>query len=190
MTPRDGDDLDGAVGTTEAGGIVDFGNVSAPPIAENFHRLQAADTAVRPVDPVVILVAPVGRGRFGASSGGRVLVESSTAPFLDAARVLADEGVDPATRIVMRHEGKDYDAQTSTVATAARIDVKEGPTRFVTYTPAKTTAHASRSVKGSAQPLPNPLARQEALPALSPLTSPTAEAAHDGPSKIRDRRTS
>ena len=58
---------------------------------------------------IIIVVAPVARGRFRASFGGRLLVESSNTPFPDAARILAGEGIEPATRIVMRHQGKDYD---------------------------------------------------------------------------------
>jgi hypothetical protein len=91
------------------------------------------------VDPIIIVIAPVGRGRFRASHGGRLLVESSNTPFLDAARVLAGEGVDPATRIVMRHEGKDCDALTSTVGAAAKLTVKEstrdGKPRFGDWHP-------------------------------------------------------
>src|SRR5215470_2073014 len=74
----------------------------------------------------VVVVAPIERGRFRASFDGRVLVEASATPFLDAARFLAAEGVDPATRIVMRHQGKDYDALVSTVGTAAKLTVEEG----------------------------------------------------------------
>jgi hypothetical protein len=40
------------------------------------------------VDPVVIVVAPIGRGKFSASYCSQVLVESSNIPFCDAARVL------------------------------------------------------------------------------------------------------
>jgi hypothetical protein len=74
----------------------------------------------------VVVVAPIERDRFSASFGGRVLVEASATPFLDAARVLAGEGVDPATRIVMRHRGKNYDALTSTVGAAVKLRVEEG----------------------------------------------------------------
>jgi hypothetical protein len=53
--------------------------------------------------------------------------------------VLVGEGVDPASRIVMRHEGKDYDALTSTVGVAAKLTVKEstkdGKPRFVGWQP-------------------------------------------------------
>src|SRR5712671_5312324 len=86
-------------------------------------------------DPIIIVVAPVGRGRFRAQVDGRVLVEASTMPFLDAARVLAGEGADPATRIVMRHEGKDYDALTSTIGAAAGLDVANE--YFVKHRPRK-----------------------------------------------------
>src|SRR5262249_6973706 len=74
---------------------------------------------------ITITVASAGRGRFPAPWDGRVLVESSDTPFLDAARALASEGVDPATRIVMRHQGQNYDALTSTVVAAAKLTVKE-----------------------------------------------------------------
>jgi hypothetical protein len=47
MTFRNGDGPDGALATIETGGIVDFGNINAPPIAENSSRPQAADGAIR-----------------------------------------------------------------------------------------------------------------------------------------------
>jgi hypothetical protein len=101
---------------------------------------QAPDSCDQPErQTIVIVVAPVGRGKFSASYLGRVLVVSSNIPFCDAARALAGEGVDPATRIVMRHEGKDYDALTSTVAAAAKLTVKEstrdGKPRFGDWHP-------------------------------------------------------
>jgi hypothetical protein len=82
----------------------------------------------------IIIVA--GRGRFRGSFGGRVLVETSSTPFLDAARVLAGEGGDPATRIVMRHEGQSYDALISTVGAAAKLTVEDdGAPRFRRWKP-------------------------------------------------------
>jgi hypothetical protein len=108
------------------------------------------------IDPIIIVVASVERGRFRASFGGRVLVETSSTPFLDAARVLAGEGVDPATKIAMRHEGKDYDALTSTVGIAAGLDVKgdhfvkHRPRREGGETADQTAAHASEPIGGNA----------------------------------------
>jgi hypothetical protein len=140
MIPRGGDGPeDATMGVTGAGRDVELGGVNIPVNTENSHQPQAADTTVRPVDPVVILVAPLGHGRFRASFGGQLLVKSSAMPLLDAARVLAGEGVDPATRIVMRHEGKDYDALTSTVGVAAKLAIREetsdGKPRFVKWHP-------------------------------------------------------
>jgi hypothetical protein len=59
----------------------------------------------------------------------------------------------------MRHEGKDYDALTSTVGVAAGLDVKNE--YFVKYRPRRegvetadqTAAHAPEPVGGSATPL-------------------------------------
>jgi hypothetical protein len=110
------------------------------------------------IDPVVIVVAPVGRGRFRASFGTRLLVESSTTPFLDAARVLAGERVDPSARIIMRHQGQDYDALRFTVGAAAGLDVKGD--HFVKHRRRvegvekadQTVAHAPEPVEGSTPP--------------------------------------
>ena len=78
------------------------------------------------VPAITIIVAPTGiRSRYCAWIGDRLLVKSSRTPLLDAARMLSGEGVDPATRIVMRHQGKDYDALRSTVGTAAGLVVEE-----------------------------------------------------------------
>jgi hypothetical protein len=57
VTSRDGDGPDGAVDAIEAGRVVEFGSINGPAIAENSPHPQAADTTVRPVDSVVIVVA-------------------------------------------------------------------------------------------------------------------------------------
>jgi hypothetical protein len=62
---------------------------------------------------------------FDAALGERILVRRSTQPFLDAARVLAGEGVDSATPLVMHHAGQDYDALRSTVGAAAKLRVRD-----------------------------------------------------------------
>lgn len=46
--------------------------------------------------------------------------------MLDAARALLAEGMDPATRLVMRHAGSPHDALASTIGTAAGLTVREG----------------------------------------------------------------
>jgi hypothetical protein len=63
-----------------------------------------------------------GRGQlFDAVVDGRLLVASSTTPFIAAARRLASEGVALDTRIEQYHEDRpDVLALSSTVATASR----------------------------------------------------------------------
>ncbi len=66
------------------------------------------------------------------------MVERSTTPFCDAARVLLAEGVDPVTRVVMRHAGSLADALRSTVGTAAGLTVADdtgGKPVFRTWKP-------------------------------------------------------
>ena len=76
----------------------------------------------------VITIYPLGRGRFEARHGGRIILVSSRQPLLDAARIFLAVGVPPDTRIAMRHAGADHDALSSTVGKAARLTVKETPT--------------------------------------------------------------
>jgi hypothetical protein len=75
-----------------------------------------------------LVVAPAGAGKFTARLDGRELCVS-TKPFLDAARVLMVEGVDPETVLQMRHEGSTTVALRSTVGTAAGLTVLEGDLR-------------------------------------------------------------
>jgi hypothetical protein len=48
--------------------------------------------------------------------------------MLDGARALLAVGADPAAKLVMRHEGQDYDALRSTVGAAAKLRVKDSTT--------------------------------------------------------------
>ena len=74
-------------------------------------------------------------GKFVVTLDGRQLCVSLQ-PLLDAARVLINEGVDPAMPIATRHAGAGFDAMTSTVGAAARWTVRETKTegpRFVRW---------------------------------------------------------
>ena len=67
---------------------------------------------------------------FAAHLGDRLIVASSTQPLLDSARVLLREGVDPETKLVMRHKGSDTDALSGRVGELAMLTVwetAEGP---------------------------------------------------------------
>jgi hypothetical protein len=86
--------------------------------------------------PVVLVVSPSlnvdgrkaysTRGQlFDGKVDGRFVVERSTMPFCDGARVLLAEGVDPATKLVMRHAGSVADALRSTIGAAAGLTVAD-----------------------------------------------------------------
>jgi hypothetical protein len=108
----------------------------------------------RPVNGTITLtVAPAlnsdgtraysGRGQlFNGMIDGREIVSRSTQPLLDGARVLLAEGLDPATRIVMRHAGAAVDALRSTVGATALVSVREGE-RVPQFTPWKPSPHAA-----------------------------------------------
>ena len=66
-------------------------------------------------------------GKFVVTLDGRQLCISRQ-PLLDAARVLINEGIDPATPIATRHAGAGFDAMTSTVGAAAKWTVRENET--------------------------------------------------------------
>jgi hypothetical protein len=70
-----------------------------------------------------------------STAGG--IVERSITPFLDGARHLLVEGFDPATPLIMRHAGQDYDALRSTVGAAANLSTTDagGKPRFVKWQP-------------------------------------------------------
>jgi hypothetical protein len=83
---------------------------------------------------------------FDGTVDGRMIVNRSTQPMLDGARALLAEGADPATRLVMRHEGQDYDALRSTIGAAARMTVRDdrtGKPVFVKWQPNRFRADQS-----------------------------------------------
>ena len=63
---------------------------------------------------------------FDGRVDGRSVVKRSPTPFCTAARALLAEGIDPATRLIMRHEGSPNDALRSTVGAAAKLTVADG----------------------------------------------------------------
>lgn len=82
-----------------------------------------------------LTIRSLGRGRFAALLGDRLLCESKT-PFFDAARVLQREGVPGDTILTMSHAGSSTVAMRSTVREAAGLNVVDndfdGP-RFIAY---------------------------------------------------------
>jgi hypothetical protein len=84
------------------------------------------------MSPITLIIRPYRspksgkriHGKFEARLDGSLICVSRQ-PLLDGARVLAAEGVDPATPIAMRHEGNTFDALGSTVGLAAKLTVEE-----------------------------------------------------------------
>jgi hypothetical protein len=77
---------------------------------------------------------------FDAKIADRIVVRRNAQPLLDACRVLMAEGCNPATPIVMRHEGSVMDALRTTVGHAAKLTVDEPadgkrPPRFRDWRP-------------------------------------------------------
>jgi hypothetical protein len=157
VTRGDGYGLDDATDVIEAGRVVELGSVNTRLIAENSAQAQDKGVAARPVaaiganrrrpmvDRVTILAAPAGYGKrgplFSASVDGRTIVTASVTPLLDAARVLAAEGHDPATILVLRHAGSATDALRSTIGAAAKLTVVEEGDGAPRFRPWKAFSH-------------------------------------------------
>ena len=77
--------------------------------------------------------------RFEARlEGNACILCVSHQPFVDAARVLVDEGYDPTEILTMRHVGSETIALTARLGAAAKLMVEEGPSdgpRFVQHAP-------------------------------------------------------
>jgi hypothetical protein len=86
---------------------------------------------------------------FDGKVDGRTIVKRSTTPFCATARVLLAEGIDPATKLVMRHEGLSHDALRSTVGVAAKLTVADSSTGKPIFVPwvdlRQTWSSAARS---------------------------------------------
>ena len=82
---------------------------------------------------IVIVINSVGRGRFRARLDGCVIVAASAQPFLDSARILIAKGCDPGAVLEMRRAGSTAFDLRGPLRVAARLELKEGPLRFVRH---------------------------------------------------------
>jgi hypothetical protein len=64
-------------------------------------------------------------GHFSATVNGELVVISSRTPFLDAARVILDRGVDSNSWLILRHQGSDTECLRGKVGLLAKLTVKE-----------------------------------------------------------------
>lgn len=85
---------------------------------------------------LTLIIQSQGKNLYKAVLEGKVLAESTTTPFFDAARTLLNDGFTPDTPLSMIHEGSSIVSMRSTVGKAAGRAVSEtakhGP-RFQKY---------------------------------------------------------
>src|SRR5262245_31939175 len=90
------------------------------------------------MEPLILIVRRIGRGRYAGFIGGKRIVKSSYQPFLDAARRLLRSGVTADAILVMRHAGQPTDSLRAPIGDAGRLTVDErqrsGP-RFSRWQP-------------------------------------------------------
>jgi hypothetical protein len=101
---------------------------------------------------------------FDGKVDGRCIVERSTTPLCDAARVLLAEGVRSKAKIVMRHTGSLADALRSTVGAAAGLVVEDdsgGKPVFRKWRPDRFDGRSSVA-------LPSPVPQNESPATLVP----------------------
>jgi len=129
-------------------------------------QLRSDQTISATASSVVIVVAPVGPGKFRASlEDGRDLVPASATPFLSACRKLLDLGYHPRQQARMHHAGSDVDALLATIDAAAGLTVAEsGTPRF-----ARLRSNGLYSCEGSP-----PIAPSKAVDIPSALAAPEA----------------
>jgi len=98
----------------------------------------------QPTELVVAVSPTASPSRFRAvlAGTGELQVESSRQPFMDAARVLIENGRDPGAVLVMKHAGTDAVALRARLGTAARLTVEEGD-RIPRFRCWKASPHAA-----------------------------------------------
>jgi hypothetical protein len=137
------------------------------------------------MSPITLIIRPYyapgtgkrAHGQFETRLGDR-LICISRQPLLDAARVLAAEGVDPATPIAVRHESAEYDSLRSTLGFAAGLTIEEN--EKVGPRLARWKAFSRSDVRAPVRLFGEPASRStptleiaESAPRPVPLSTPT-----------------
>jgi hypothetical protein len=104
---------------------------------------------------------------FDGKVDGRQIVKRSTTPFCAAARALLAEGIAPAARLIMRHEGSPYDALRLTVGVAAKLTVADGSTGKPVFVPWVDLRERHEAIARS-----GPAMRETASPAVQVPDTP------------------
>jgi hypothetical protein len=127
---------------------------------------------------LIIIVSPIkiSPGYFQArlADTDELLVGSSRQPFLDAARMLIENGHDPYAVLLMKHAGSNIVALKGRLSKAAKLGVEEGPTgpRFVPFRTGPRTRVAAPPIAPSNSASSTPAGH-------NPLTSAPATQQND-----------
>jgi hypothetical protein len=101
--------------------------------------------------PLVLIVERIGAGRaYRAMIDGRLIISTSSQPFLDAARILLAEGHDPNRKLEMWRPGKASWDLRGPLWAAAKLDVERG--RFVRHREIRPDSLAGASKTKSGTP--------------------------------------
>jgi hypothetical protein len=145
MPRENGTGLDGEGSATRPGRIVEFDNTNNPAIA--LPHPQAADTAVRPIDPPTTLAGAVqGQAAVRADLIGsdrraaEGLTARGSAPVLGLCRRLLAAGVDPG-RPLCAYRGDMLSIAIRSIREGAALTVDEhNGTRFAKWKPFRRSA--------------------------------------------------
>lgn len=70
---------------------------------------------------LLVILRPLDRhGKFSAEFEGEIIVETSTQPMIESARVLSARGYNPSALLVARHFGSEHDAMLGAVGNIVR----------------------------------------------------------------------
>jgi hypothetical protein len=92
---------------------------------------------------LIITIRPIGADKYEVQHAGRVLVRSSTEPFLAAARALLAEGWPPGAVLAMRHRGEPDFALRGKLGQVAKVTVEnctDGTPRLRRWKPSPYSA--------------------------------------------------
>jgi hypothetical protein len=96
------------------------------------------------------------------------LLCTSRQPFLDAARVLVSEGLDPDAVLSVRHAGSAVVALSARLGVAAKLTVNESGTRFVVWKAHPRVSQARIIGLDEPEAIPAPEDASTAIPAQQP----------------------
>jgi hypothetical protein len=102
------------------------------------------------METLILVVYPTGAGKYSWFIRGKLVIESSRQPFLDAARRLLSSGVSADAFLIMRHVRSHTDSFKAKIGEAAKLTVQEGEElgpRFARWKPFDPECFESRAIE-------------------------------------------